>query len=414
MSCRQRHRGTVYLLVLGACLIATIIAVGALTTGRAQSRTVRINDDAAAAQLAARSGLELARNWINSDANWRSNRTNGVWATNLAIGSAKVSIEAIDPLDGNLANHQYDPVTVTCIATYGQARQSASVTLYAKPTPLPVLAYAAHTNGQMRIRSGNRLKMGTASASTNGEFRVDGAFEGNATAGTNTSSGSIAGEVTTGGAARTLPGTTMINAYTALGTSISPGGTMSNKLLTAAINPWGATNSDGVYVVSTSSDFTLKSSRIVGTLVILCPGRTVTIDQSVLIQPGRSDFPSLIVDGNLSLQYTSSTALSEVTAGVNFNPPGAAYNGVTNTNLTDTYPSEIQGLVYATGTITWLQPSTVRGALIAASSASNDAFSVQSTAATVLWDGSLYANPPQWFSTVQMVVQSNSYTQVLR
>jgi hypothetical protein len=100
---------------------------------------------------------------------------------------------------------------------------------------------------------------------------------------------------------------------------------------------------------------------------------------------------------------------------VNFNPAGAAYNGVTDTDMTDSYPSEVQGLVYATGTITWLQPSTVRGALIAASTANSEAISVQATPATVVWDGSLYTSPPQWFtSQVQMVVTPNSYTQVLR
>src|SRR6266536_158156 len=126
---------------------------------------------------------------------------------------------------------------------------------------------------------------------------------------------------------------------------------------------YGAANPDGLYVINTSSDILIRNIRLNGTLVVNAPGRKVTIDQAVLMQPARADYPVLIINGNAVFQFNSAgSPLSESQLGVNFNPPAVPYNGSSNTTTTDLFPSEIQGLVHLIGTVTLTNPATIRGA----------------------------------------------------
>jgi len=160
-------------------------------------------------------------------------------------------------------------------------------------------------------------------------------------------------------------------------------------------------------------DFLRVHPRISGTLIVVCPGKTVTIDQGVLIQPARSDYPALIVDGNLVLQSDSTSTLSEGSSSTNYNPAGAPYQGVADSDTSDTYPCEIGGLVHVTGTVTLDQRSLIRGMLICESGALLDAVTVKGDA-TIVYTPSLATSPPMGYTkSVTMVMEPGSYKQAV-
>ncbi|HEY7086727.1 MAG TPA: hypothetical protein VH518_01480 [Tepidisphaeraceae bacterium] len=409
---RHRRRGAVYLAVLAVCLIVITLGIGGILAARVQARASDGGGDMAEARLAALSGMELARFWMAQDPNWRTTRGNGNWTTNLPTGNgATVSIDLADPIDGDLTNHPHDPVTVTTTGQKGQARQVLQVTLSARPVPLAVLRFALHTGGLLRVDSPYRIRVGSATASTNGQLRNDSTIEGNAVCQSLISSGIVCGTLQTGVAPRPLPDSSVPETYASLGTLINPGTTtIDGQVLAPGRNPWGTPDPDGVYVIRSSSDLTIRNTRINGTLVIIAPSNTVTIDSQVFFHPARADYPTLIVNGSVNLNYTSSgNSLSEATTGINFNPPDAPYNGFGDADLADSYPSEIWGLVHITGQINVSRPGIIRGAMICESQ-----FRAQNADLQVVYDPALYTNPPQYYTTgVQMVPLAGSFKQIV-
>ncbi len=408
------RRGTAYLLVLAVTMIVATLGLGALLAVRGEARITSAAGDIAEVRLYALSAIELGRLWISKDSNWRSNRSQGVWATGQPIGSGSFTLEVTDPIDGNLANRPHDPVVMKATAVKGQARQILQVALVASPTPLPALAYPLHVGGQVHIRSGKRLTAKFATISTNGDLCNEGTITGNVEALIASNRGDVNGMVKLGVPAKAFPSSGVAEMYASLGTTIAPGNSIDKRVLGPAYNPWGATNADGVYVIRTSSNLTIRNTRIYGTLVVICPSKRLTLDNVVLLQPVRADYPALIVTGDLELRYASTaTPLSESAQAVNFNPPGAPYQGAADADYLDQYPSEIQGLVHVTGTLKVSKDSLIRGAVICESTASADAADY-SEFSEIVYDPNLYANPPQGYTTeVKMVPQPGSWQQVV-
>jgi hypothetical protein len=231
------------------------------------------------------------------------------------------------------------------------------------------------------------------------------------------STGTITGSLTMPAPTKAMPPAGVVSMYAALGVAISPGNTMQKVALSPQLNPYGTPSPDGVYVWSPGADVTIKLVRIEGTLVINNPGKKVTIDQTVLMHNARPDYPVLIVDGNLTLQYDSSGTLSESTQATNFNPAGVPYpypGGATNATQIDTYPSEIQGLVHCRGSVTVAGSSgRIRGALICEYSGAGEAVDVSSPF-EIVYDPTLYSNPPMGYQqNLKMVIQTGSWRQVV-
>jgi hypothetical protein len=413
------RRGSTYLIVLATASIVATMGLGALLAVRAQARAVNVTGDAAEARQYALSAIEIGRLWIAQDPNWRTNRTFGTWANQQAIGSGTFTLAVSDPRPttdpwyGNLAYRPHDPVVLKATGVKGQARQVIQVTLSANPVPLPALQYALATGGQLHVKPGYQLATNLATVSTNGDLKNHGTIAGNVEAASASQVGTISGTLTLNAPPKAFPSHSVVDLYTNLGTLIAPGNTIDKQLLSPGQNPWGATNPEGVYVIRTNSDLTISNSRIYGTLVVLCSGHKVTMQNQVLFQPVRADYPTLIVDGNAVFQYSSQgTVLSEATTGVNFNPPGTPYNGQSDSDLSDTYPSEIQGLVHVTGTVQLNNTALIRGLLLCQSTLASDAVVCQDS--QVIYTPSLYTFPPQGYTTaVNMILQSGSLQQVV-
>lgn len=409
-SRRSRH-GSVYIAVLGASLIVVTLGVGGLLATRVAGRSTKAQNDGSNAHFLATSGLELARLWISQDSTWRTTRGSGTWTSGLAIGSGSVSLVVSDTLDSNLANRPHDSVTVQATAFSGEARRILEQTLVARPVALSVLGFPLHSAGDIKIKGATRLILGSATLSSSGKIKTDPAtvVEGNLVAASFDVKGDYYGTQVTSSASKPMPASTVPESYAALGTLIAPGNTIDKQVLAAGSNPWGTANAEGVYVIRTSSDLTIRNTRILGTLVIICPNSKVTIDGSVLIQPSRSDYPSLIVNGELVLGYDSTAALSESTTNTNFNPAAAAYQGSSDLDKTDTYPNEIQGLIHVTGKVTISKPGIMRGALLCAST-SGDTVTIDTSSFSIISSSSLLTAPPQFYtSSVRMISLPGSF-----
>lgn len=412
------RRGGIYVAVLGVSAVVAIIGLASLATVRSQRLASSGEADMEKARLYAESAVELGAQLIASDASWRSNRSVGAWFSGRQIGDGTFSLNASDAVDSNLSNRPYDPLVLTGYGCKGIAQQIVQATLVPVGKPIDALKMAVHTQGQLRVNSGVSFKVTGAPASTNTNLRNDGAIVGSAECTTSSGSGSQTGTLTLLAPTKAMPPSGILAMYTALGTTLGvSSGTLDKIALGPGYNPWlsTATNADGVYVINLSSDMTIQNSHICGTLVVIGSGFTLTFAGNVFIHPARPDFPSIITNASVTFKYTSgASTLSEAALGVNLNPGGVPYQGVTNSTLTDSFPSEIQGLVHVlTNSVVLDQTSRIRGALICESTASSDAIRVINNA-EIVYDPTLYSSPPMGYTkSVSMVVSPGSWKQVV-
>jgi hypothetical protein len=129
----------------------------------------------------------------------------------------------------------------------------------------------------------------------------------------------------------------------------------------------------------------------------------------MFMHPYRSDYPVLIVQGNLEIRISSyGVVLDELNLLKNFNPSGAPYAGQWDSDYSDTYPSEIWGLIHVVGNTVLKQTACIKGALICKGT-------VTCTDTTrIIHDAGLVANPPQGYTYVAgMKLSPGTYKQVV-
>lgn len=387
----NHRRGSIYITVLASAMIIAVIGVAAATVVRVERRDTAMSADFAQARLYAQSAIEKGLHLIQTDPNWRLNFTSGVWASNQPIGNGTYSLEGIDLADGNLANSATDALVLKTTGVQGGARCKLQLTLTADVDPLDALQTAIHA-ASITVMGGKTLTATGAPASTNGllELQAGALLTGDAEAASLSNGGTITGTVTVPAPAKDMPDASVISDYAALATPIAVPTTIDKQVLAPGYNPWGATNPDGVYLISLAgTTLTITNTRIHGTLVVQNPGGKVVLDSAVFLQNYRADYPVLIVDGDVELLYPSDgNSLSELTLLTNFNPLGAGFLGEVDTLLDDEYPSEIQGLVHVTGTLLLKQTARVRGAIICENAVTADDNN------EIVHEPNLYTNPP--------------------
>lgn len=173
--------------------------------------------------------------------------------------------------------------------------------------------------------------------------------------------------------------------------------TIFRKLLSPSSNPFGAeTNPLGIYVIDLSDEkIFIKNSRIVGTLVLLKPkvGSRIGDGGALNWSPAVPGYPALMVrDREVSIN-PSTAGLNEDANQTNFNPAGTPYPGLgEDLDMNDTYPSQINGLVYCTHKIKFSNQPTLTGAVVAA-----DDIEISDTF-NLTHDPVYFRNPPPGFS----------------
>ena len=178
------------------------------------------------------------------------------------------------------------------------------------------------------------------------------------------------------------------------------------QLLSPTSNPFtGTTNPLGIYVINCQNhQIIIDNCRIIGTLVLLNAADNSAIQNSVIMEPAAINYPILMTTGKLAI-HLSSSALSETYLNVNFNPTGAPYpylagqGTFTNSTTGDSYPSSLNGLIYAGSDMTIDTATTIDGAVVSAGQ-----IQVNSTSLNLQYNNIYYNNPPPGFdiATIQM------------
>ncbi|MCH8878517.1 MAG: hypothetical protein IID34_01385 [Planctomycetes bacterium] len=383
----HRRRGAgFYLMVLSVSTILMITGLSALLAVRIQRRGSEGGNDLVAASLYAQSAIDLGMHWIENDPTWRTSRGEGFWAVKQLIGEGSFTLEANDLGNNKLLEDSADTDSVLLTGTgfNSDARYKLQVTLAPQLNSLSCLEVGLHVGTDVIFNVGTVQSDQTISANNS----IDGTdATGNADleAVVSVIPGGIVGTQTTGIAPRDMPDpATVFDYYTTNGTYIDIGtlGTSGGdpalqiKTLSPATNPYGAglTNAEGIYVIDCAGlTIKIQNCRIVGTLVLLNPGVNSTVSSAVNWEPAIPNYPALLVQGNIALQFQSGSTLDEGTPlDFNFNPPGTPYpypGGDEDKLLDDSYPTVIKGLVYVSGDLTTLNNPSFDGVVVVGNTA---------------------------------------------
>lgn len=393
---RRRRRGSVYIAVLAAAMIVTIVGLSALLATRIQGRSAGAMNRAMNARFYARSAIEMGLYLVHQDPNWRADRVNGTSIAKQSIGSGTFSLEAIDPQDGDLSDSVSDLLVLTGTGIDGQARHKMQVTLEPVLRPLEALKTCLCAAGQILVTSGQSLAAMEGPVCTNANLIVDGTIYGAVEAQSVSGTGTVVGTVTAPAPPKQMPAPDVFERYQAMATVLPSRDKIENMVISPSHNPIGPTNPDGLYFIDTNGrDLTITGVRINGTLVVRCPGQKVILDSAVFLHNYRPYYPTLIVEGNLEIKIQSKDYnLSEAAWATSFNPPGAPYLGQSDGDQMDEFPNEVRGLVHVKGTVLMSQPALIRGTIICESTVTCDDH-VQ-----MLYDPSLFTTPPLGYTAV--------------
>jgi hypothetical protein len=342
-------------MVLGVSVLVAVIGIGALLTARVATRATAGGNDAAEADALALSAIEQALALMNAHPNWRTAYQSGQESPPQALGRGTFTWRVVDELNGDLADDPAQPVRLYGTGSVGQARRVYSVMLRPDGPALEVLKKAAHGDAAFTVNSLATVNATGGPLSTDGEFRADGNVKADVEA-TNCSGGGFQGAMNKDVKPRAMPSPSALDLYLFRATAIAwnrvEGGL--SGALGPGVNPYGAGNREGIYHVSVPAfgQLRIDNARLSATLLVTAgPGARVKVGPSVLWEPPHPYLPSLIVRGtDVKVDLDSSpTGVSELLAGQSLNPSGMPYNGSSDNDALDTYPSELRGLFHVGG-----------------------------------------------------------------
>ncbi|HUG89660.1 MAG TPA: hypothetical protein VML55_02425 [Planctomycetaceae bacterium] len=335
--------------------IVSFVGLAGLTAARLQLRSAADGFDRRQAGLLAAAAIEHAVAALHYNADWRTAYAFGVEYPSPPV-AANGGTFTWRLIDLGSARRRLDG-----IGRVGAAQVIQSVEL--GPAASPFLTCALLCDGELRLDGLTEvLTASGAPACTNNRVRNDGVIVADVEAQSSSGSGIYLGTQTIPATVRPLPAPEgVLDYYLRRGTMLdealfadgSGGLSIRNVVLSPAANPFGPVNPEGIYIVNCAGkSLRISHSRIVGTLVVLDPrpDRGAQIVDEINWEPACPHYPALLVRGSLRLKMTT-MPLSELTLGVNFNPPGTPWKRQTDSQLDDQYPSAIAGIVYATGDV---------------------------------------------------------------
>ena len=411
-SRRRPRRGSVYIAIVSISMLVAIIGVGSLLAVRSQYRASEASNDSLEARTYAASGIEIGKQLMYSDSSWRTNHSNGTWISNQAIGSGTFSLDVVNP-NGALNHSDSDPVTVTSTGVKGSARQKIQVTLTPVLKPLTCLNYAIAVNGVTTIS--NNITYTKAALGCNSSITAAGSVNVPTEAVTSISGSTYYSPQKTGITPITMPDTsTVFTYYTTNGTYITTlplsGGVLQLQMavLSPGSNPYGSTNANGIYVIDCQNkQIQIGRVRLVGTLVLLNVGAGSAVSGAINMAPYVSNYPTLMVQGGLTLSFAAGNLSENSTDKVSYNPVSTPYpypSGTGDTDYVDVFPSTITGLVYVSGDVQTSGGPSVSNLVVGGQ------FTGSSGSLTPSYLSTYYGNPPPgFFPTPSMTPQTGTW-----
>jgi Carbohydrate binding domain len=144
------------------------------------------------------------------------------------------------------------------------------------------------------------------------------------------------------------------------------------QVLSPTINPFGSTNSEGIYWINCGGNkLVIERSRILGTLLVVNPGANSCVANGPIEwSPAVAGYPALLVDADNAdnadfMINCTNRPLSEKDNAVNFNPAGAPHEDLgADSDTADIYRSGIRGLIAIRDDLTTQYRSFIRGQVI--------------------------------------------------
>lgn len=379
-------------------MIVAVIGLAAVMAVRVERRGAAWAGDFAEARLYAWSAVEVGQWMMHNDQTWRTTRPPGSWKLDQPMGRGKYTLNAVDPVDNDFANNVDDPVVFSSAAAVGKALYKLSVRMEPYgPKGLDCLASAIHVATGLETTKAITADAPLSSNDTI-HIKATGSVNANLEAvGTIKVDGSASGTQTTGIAAKEMPTSTVFDWYIANGTEIPfgslSGGTIDRQTLSPGLNNiGGGLNPLGIYFIRCNNNkIVIKDSRINAALILLDPKSDSEVAGAINWEAPDPALPALLARGTMNFKWTGD--LSEAANGnTNFNAIGAPYQGQTDSDMVDTYPGQIKGLIYVSGSLTTNATETIQGVVIVA----GNLFDVGGDL-TVTHDLNLIENPPPGF-----------------
>jgi hypothetical protein len=371
--------------------------------------------NASYARVLASSAVENALVALSTNPNWRTDYLNDVEypAPPASLAPGKFTWKVVDS-DGSLSDDEMDPVRVYGIGRVGQYVCTESVQ-FQPSEPLGCLEASLCANNDVTFEWVTVTATQLVSSNSSAYANTSNVYPTVETV--NTANGqTYHGGTTPGIAPRTMPDpATVFDYYIANGTpidyasldsSVAQSRAITKRLLSPAVNPYGSgeTNPEGIYVIDCQGGrIRISSCRIVGTLVLLNVGDSSEFFIDLNIAPAVPDYPSLMIQGDIEFFHDAAAVLSEDVSGISYNPPGTPYEGQEDTDITDTYPTVIKGLVYVSNNVITFDNPTFDGVLVVGNTAMlQDNLHLQ-------YQSTYLSNPPPGFRTgnVMQVVRGS-------
>lgn len=410
---RFHRRGSGYVLILGAAMLVSVIGLTSLTLVRVQWRTEQTAIKAGRSRLYARSAVETAVAYTLADPTWRTNYATLQSYMPMSIDRGYCSV-ALSELDGTTLVAAADSeVLLTATGRVGSVASPDAVSKWsvqARHPPLDLLRTALHSANWVYVNGANlELAEGPISSATT--LYNSGSLQGDVEANTISNWGWISGSITSNAPAKQMPASNAWSYYRYLPTLVtlpafSVGGDIDWVLLSPDSNPWESTKKsvDGLYYIRPTADLRIEDCRIVGTLMVdLSWGRKLVIDDGVLWEPARPDFPSLIVNGPCEIRHNSTLYEMGI---ANFNPSSTPYQGSSDTDRTDSYSSLLKGVFHIIGsnsTVLLENQTRIKGVVIAEGTVTIEDY-VRLTA-----DPNLFLCPPLKYRMPQLELVSGTW-----
>ena len=358
---RRARRGYLYVAVLFTTLMIVAVVTASLTVSTANSRAETDRGNSASAIRLAESEIHRLAAIMQSDDNWRVTEVNGMysgWIDSTSIGlthsdAGQVRHQFADP-DNNLSDDYRDSVTLTAHARVGRSNVGVSVDMTPRFDPLDLLRYGVTATDDIQFENG-----GTLSVENNVQVSDDCKTTTSGTLITPQLECSGNVEMTLRGDLSndniSMPSIDVVDYYFQLGTVIpiaslpiqSGDLVIENRLISVGENPFGVASPSGVYRIDAQGqDIRISNCRINATLVIH-DAPQITITGGVNWSYPLTTDAVLVTDGDVTWENIEPT-LRESAAAINFNPSSTPYRNSSNGNTSDTYPSEIYGVLYST------------------------------------------------------------------
>lgn len=147
----RRSDGAAMLLVLIALALCTILALSFLAAQQPTALVASNIDRKTQARAIAESALKMAIDYVNEDADWRTDKNSGQWMSDVGLDGGTFTLTGIDEADGDLADDSSQAVLLTVVASY----QGVTHRVSARVTP----GTQAGSANRLLLVAGNRSSL---------------------------------------------------------------------------------------------------------------------------------------------------------------------------------------------------------------------------------------------------------------